>query len=382
MLQVMPKYGMEMNDAAEAQNESLAATAEGGEARASELPDNLQFDSYEDLMAAVANIGQKSDQPNAPEQSAQEEEQAEVDDGNTDESQDSENQQETDSKESEDQQQIPEKTGEEETETESLKDWREIKRTRLSLEQMDDVDRLAIVLKRRNPDMSLAEAIDRAKKQLGITAETGNTESAKPKSATVEPSQVDVLQEKLNALKERHAAALAEYDTANAAEVLKEIEEVTSKLVDARVAAKTTAPQKADADAENAKQVEAASQRKALELYPDVANAQSPLFKRMLEIDNALRESDNPLYFDPGKYLRIAQMAANDLGISPGRKLAQKAAVKTEQVKTKASPPQPYVGVRTASTRAAGVTDIAQRVQSLQSEDDYRETLRAIGLAR
>ncbi len=64
----------------------------------------------------------------------------------------------------------------------------------------------------------------------------------------------------------------------------------------------------------------AASESKASELYDFASKPDSAGGKRMLEIENDLKENDDPLYNDPNKPLRIAQMVAAELGIAPRKK--------------------------------------------------------------
>ncbi len=55
----------------------------------------------------------------------------------------------------------------------------------------------------------------------------------------------------------------------------------------------------------------------AAEAYPDTAKADSPLFRRMKQIDADLKARKDPLYWDSQKPLIVAQMAARELRIAP-----------------------------------------------------------------
>jgi hypothetical protein len=56
---------------------------------------------------------------------------------------------------------------------------------------------------------------------------------------------------------------------------------------------------------------------KAVSSYPDAAVEGSALWNEMAAIDAALEQQGNPLFSDPNKGFKIAQMAANNLAIAP-----------------------------------------------------------------
>jgi hypothetical protein len=62
----------------------------------------------------------------------------------------------------------------------------------------------------------------------------------------------------------------------------------------------------------------AKSEQQAISDYPDAAKADSPISKKMIEIDKALNSAGDPLYYSPCKPYIIAQRAASALGIAAG----------------------------------------------------------------
>lgn len=62
----------------------------------------------------------------------------------------------------------------------------------------------------------------------------------------------------------------------------------------------------------------ARSEQRAIADYPDAANANSPIAKMMGQIDMALKNGGDPLYYSADKPYIIAQRAASALGISAG----------------------------------------------------------------
>jgi len=57
------------------------------------------------------------------------------------------------------------------------------------------------------------------------------------------------------------------------------------------------------------------STAQAIAAYPDYGNPESPLFKRIAEIDSALKSDGDPLYQSPDKPMILAWRAAKELGI-------------------------------------------------------------------
>ncbi len=93
------------------------------------------------------------------------------------------------------------------------------------------------------------------------------------------------------------------------------------------------------------------SQNKAVELYPDVSQGDSPLVAEMLRLDKILKDSGNELYHSADKPLKLTQMAANNLGIAPGVKPPPAASPKPVAPRRPAQPPFANGGARTTSAQ-------------------------------
>ncbi len=61
----------------------------------------------------------------------------------------------------------------------------------------------------------------------------------------------------------------------------------------------------------------AKSEERTVALYPDAAKADSPLSKRMLEIEQTMKAESSPLYHSAEKPMILAVQAAKELGIKP-----------------------------------------------------------------
>jgi hypothetical protein len=58
-----------------------------------------------------------------------------------------------------------------------------------------------------------------------------------------------------------------------------------------------------------------ASEQRAVTAYPDTTNADSTMIKRIIELENEWRESEDPRYFSSDKPMLLSEIAAKELGI-------------------------------------------------------------------
>lgn len=128
------------------------------------------------------------------------------------------------------------------------------------------------------------------------------------------------------------------------------------------------------------------SKAKAVELYPDVTNSESELVKKMVELDAILKETGNDLFYSPDKPLRLAQMAANELGIAPKTPRAQ---VKTQAANnlTGSSHPVKARHIQLASGAARTTQQnhphgqFVVELDRIMDEESWRDALRKLKLA-
>jgi hypothetical protein len=176
---------------------------------------------------------------------------------------------------------------------------------RVRIGNWTEVERKAILLRQRNPDMSLAEAMDRVSPKSQVTEES----APEPQQL---PSESD-LHAHLAELKSARASAFRDVELDKIPELDDQIDAAKDQISNLRV-------QKAQQQEQESSRFEntvSTSKNRAVELYPDVTKAESPLVQKMIEIDARLKDSENPLYFSADKPLKVAQMAANELGIPP-----------------------------------------------------------------
>jgi hypothetical protein len=192
----------------------------------------------------------------------------------------------------------------EETDEESEEEEEQPKAARYRIKAKNDVERTALALHKANPEWTLEQSIEAAKKLHPETAHQeaeSNTESVKS------------IDDQIADLKARRKEAIKEFD----ADLQIELEEQLDDLKDKR--SQLAVKEQAEAHSEEqAFYSEAESYaNEAVALYPDSANPNSALAKEMARIDRDLIATDNPLIYDPKKAFRVAQMAANNLTIAP-----------------------------------------------------------------
>jgi hypothetical protein len=230
---------------------------------------------------------------------------------------------------------------------------------RFRLQANDPVEARAFELRKHNRDLSLEECLARAKAEL---APEGGDE---PQPDNDLPATVDEAHKALTTLRAERKKALGEdYDFAKTAELDDKIEQLRAHI--ATLSSRESVQQEQEKERFMAAVEDSKAQ--AVELYPDVTDSNSALVKRMEEIDADMRDSDNPLYFDPNKPLKLAQMAANDLSIAPRSR--GKAAPKPPATQQPTRPARPTAPVVPASGNARTTTNQPNKPGELLAEVD------------
>lgn len=190
------------------------------------------------------------------------------------------------------------------------------KRAHLRLAEDDQVGRLAASYMKRNRDMPMAEALERAQKQLGITPQKSD---AQPEATPAVPA----LPQTVEATQSAYEHTLAEFRKAMSEVRFEDAADLNAKLMQLTLHRSTL---ERKAEQEQVQQEQQYTERfqssvaKAAELYPFAADPASPGGKRMLEIDADLKANDDPLYYSPDRPLKIAQMVATEMNIAPKKK--------------------------------------------------------------
>lgn len=247
--------------------------------------------------------------------------------------------------------------------------------------QVNDVEKLALELKHRNPDMSLSECEARAKKQLNIKddADNPNDEPA-PKPPTVQE-----LADKLASLKQQRRKALSDdLDLNKAAEIFDEIESTMDAIAEAK--AKELQQEQLNRSLQQFQfdQTWESSVQKAVDLYQFTTDPKSEGAKRMKEIDQELKSLGDPLFDDPEKPLILAQMVARELRIAPRSRKAttepptHSAARPTSPARKSAPAPVASGASRTRTPTQKGT--LAQRIDEIESINDLNKLHEQLGM--
>lgn len=236
---------------------------------------------------------------------------------------------------------------------------------RIRIGSWSEVERKALQLRARNPDLSLEQAIEMAKGK-----EQAEQAQEVPDLAKIE-ERLDVkAMEKAEAIKnlEFDKAAQLELEIAGIQKEFRKAERIAVQREEAEKAARQETLNSA--------------KQKAVEIYPDTANKDSALTKKMFEIFDVLRDTENPIISDPNMPFKLAQMAANELGIPPRNPKAPKASpAPAKPVAT--TPPsstarrsptiQPASGnARTNTPQPINASDVLSKIEDV---DQFRELM-------
>lgn len=255
------------------------------------------------------------------------------------------------------------------------------KRLRLQLPENDQVGRMAAAFLQRNRDWTLEQALDAARNKLGIKPQTAAEQKTPetPSEPTL-PQTIEAVDAQLKALREARRKANADLRFEDASDLSDKLED----LLLHRSNLERQADRQQIEQQTQAQQAYAASEARAVELYPLAADPNSEFGKRMLEIEESFKETNDPLFSDPNKPLIIAQMVAKELSIAPRRKGAPAAPAKAA---APVVPPGPKKGMvpsgssRTTAPAANQPPPITQEIQKISTVADLRAMRKKLGLS-
>ncbi|MFT4177539.1 MAG: hypothetical protein QM627_12915 [Luteolibacter sp.] len=232
----------------------------------------------------------------------------------------------------------------------------------------DEIEATAFALKRQNPKWSLDECLSKAKLVHGDEA------SAEDGSDPALPKSLDEAKDRLKELRTAKKKAFDDLEFSEAARLDSEIDDLRDHM-DALKVRETDQQRARESEFTEAVKL---SQEKAVLLYPATTDANSALVKRMEELDAQMQDDDNPLFYSPDKAFKLAQMAANDLGIAPRN---PKAPAKPVKKTVPSRPVQPASGSARSSTPVSSAAKLDSAIDDLQSMDDYEKMVQALGVS-
>ncbi len=235
------------------------------------------------------------------------------------------------------------------------------KRKHVNLSRMGDEKAKLVLFLDKNPDVPLDKAVE----ILGISLTKQEQQEA---AETGLPKTVAEVEDLIKAKRvERKKAFGEDLDFKLAADLDEQIDTLrdhAASLQSQEAAAKSQETERFTSAFEESK-------RNAVKYYPDAAKADSPLVKRMLELDAVLEETGDERFHDADKPFLLAKAAAKDLGILPtSPSSATKKSPPPAPAKVQ-SPVQPARGnARTQQTNAREGT-LDEVVDNIRTEDDY-----------
>lgn len=254
------------------------------------------------------------------------------------------------------------------------------KRTHLRLPPDDKVGRLATSFMKRNRDMPMETAMEKARAQLGIKPKA-ETEAAKEEvPANGLPTTVEDTEAEIKKLRAERKQANVALEFEKASDLNDKIEDLLQHRFDLQ---RQNERKESEAITTYEKKF-GESEAKAVDLYDFAGKPESEGGKRMAEIDAALQENGDPLYHSPDKPLRIAQMVAAELKIAPRRKGAPvtpaKAAAPTNGAPAPKKQVLPGGGSRTTPPPVNQPPAIDSKIKNVKSIHDLRNIRKELRL--
>jgi hypothetical protein len=251
------------------------------------------------------------------------------------------------------------------------------KTLRISPREDDQVGRLAAAFQRRNRDWTLKECMAAAEKQLGIAPEQATPAAPKDTPGKPQlPQTVEAVDNTVNTLMEERTKAFSEL----------RFEDVAKIDVQVRSLDLHRTKLERDAEKQQIQQAQAydrgfvASENQAKALYDFASNPESPGGKRMQEIEAAMEQTGDPLYFSPEKPLRIAQMVALELNIAPRRKGAPPAPAKAAATTQAPQAKKQVLPGGSTVPPVAKPNPIEAKITSARSPQDIRKVMAEMGI--
>lgn len=247
------------------------------------------------------------------------------------------------------------------------------KRKHVNLARMGEAKAKLVMYLDRNPDVPLDKAIE----ILGLKLTPEQQAEAKTEAENGLPKTVADAEARIEELWEERTKAFGDdLDFKKSAELDREIAKLqkhVGSLREQELAARTEQTTRAATEAEE-------SERNAIKYYPDCADAESPLVKKMVELDQLLEETDDERFHSPNKPFILAKMAAKELGIAPRNPKATAAASSPSVPVKKApvAPVQPARGNARTQSTTARTGSLDEQVDNVRDEDSYEAAKKAI----
>lgn len=193
-------------------------------------------------------------------------------------------------------------------------------KVRLRIPEGDKVGRLALAFLQRNRDWTMEQAMKAANDQLGTAKPEPKPATDKPAEPAERPLTIAEIDAQIEQIEAERSKAVKELRWEDTDEHDKKLRRLDRKRFETERAAETQKAEERQQVTARYRDEFGKSNAQAIEFYPDAGNAESSLAKRMVEIEQALEDTKDPLFRDSNKPLIVAQMAAKELRIAPKAK--------------------------------------------------------------
>lgn len=257
------------------------------------------------------------------------------------------------------------------------------KKLHLRIPDGDEVGRLALAYMKRNRDLTMEDALSRARTKLGIKPQQEQTQQTQPQEPESKlPKTLEDVETAIKNLRAERKKANTDLRFEDAADLSDQLED----MIQHRFSLERQAERQQAEQVRSYEQKFRGSEAKAIELYDFANKPDSPAGKRMIEIDEMMKDNGDPTYDDPNKPLIIAQMVAREMSIAPRKKGTPAGPVKTA-TQTAPAPQQPKKGLvpsgasRTTPTAVNQKPAIIAAAEQAKSIKDIRDIRKALGLS-
>lgn len=223
-----------------------------------------------------------------------------------------------------------------------------------------ETDAAVLALMSRNQDMTLEEALAKVKGPTTPQEAAAQADATPAPAAVTAASTLDALTARQEELKQRLQAAHDDMDFSEAGKIQAEILDLIEQKAEAKVA-------KAQAEAAEIaawNQQVAAAEAKALALYPGMEAPNSAHYAKMEAIHAIMERENDPLIHRADYAIKLAQMAAAELGIAP------RTSSPAPAVTQAAAPTRPLMNVRPAAGGTISGAAPTQAAAELMSQMD------------
>jgi hypothetical protein len=242
---------------------------------------------------------------------------------------------------------------------------------RYRIRAKDEVEAEALSLRKRHPEWSLEQCLTKAKAILGV--EEG-AQNATGEGETAPARSVDAVNQQIEELRAKHKEATDNLEFSEAGEIFLQIEKLRDERDELRIEERIRKDKQEQEQYDSMERQFRESERKAVTYYPETTDPDSAMTKRIIELDQQMRDLDDPLYSSPDKPFILAKLAAKDLGIpmtNPKAPPAKKPAPTTSR------PVNPASGNARTNPKAAS-PKVIDALAGVDTVEDYEDLVASL----